>query len=123
MTSNLPVAGVAQALSGYVARAAVEQGLIEQGLARPGAAGIDSEFARVLVEVRGEGRAVDGGAYAGGTGVSGTGRSRAEIGAGADEPAARLARALAAEAPLPWLAAPLVHRAVDAYRELMNVAV
>jgi hypothetical protein len=35
---------------------------------------------------------------------------------------ARLTRALAADTPMQWLAAPLVQRAIDAYRELTNAA-
>jgi hypothetical protein len=126
MTSNLPVVGVEQALSGHLASAAIERGLARPhgvgggisldatGTPASALAGVDSEFARVLLEV-----------------MTADARPRG-VGAFRDEPPpllaasagdpAQLLRALAADARLEWVAAPLVHRAIDAYRELMNVA-
>lgn len=123
MTSNLPVVGVELALSGHLASAAVERELTQPLRVGGGAAvyaagpssalaGVDSEFARVLLEV------MTADAH---TRVPTTPREALGRPSGAADPGLLL-RTLA-DARLEWVAAPLVHRAIDAYRELMNVAV
>ena len=125
MTSNLSVVGVEQALSGHLADTAVERGLARaHGLgggtslyaagASSALAGVDSEFARVLLEVMTADLHTRR--------VSGARREEPPIAASGEDPA-QLLRAVTADPRLTWVAAPLVHRAIDAYRELMNVAV
>jgi hypothetical protein len=135
MTSNLPVAGVEQALSGQFAEAARATRLSDMressGEPWSSASRTTFEFARVLEEVMGAMQ---------GNGAIGT-RAGAEVRAeraaarrssgtvlgdelaAALPPGAQLARALEADAPRAWMAAPMVHRAVEAYRELMNLSV
>jgi hypothetical protein len=123
MTSNLPVVGVELAQSGHLASAALERGLTVPQRVSGGAsayaagpssalAGVDSEFARVLLEV------MTADAHAR---MPSTPRPAVSAAAGAAGESASLARALL-DARLEWVAAPLIHRAIDAYRELMNVA-
>jgi hypothetical protein len=113
MTSNPLSVGLVPALSGQLASRPAGAAADAPGAAL---AGIDSEFARVLFELM-----TPPAGHAAGASASGaaTHASRASEAAGASSP---LQRALA-EARLEWVAAPLVHRAIDAYRELMNVTV
>lgn len=119
MTSNLPVAGygvgiesAVDSMSGHFV-AAVRESREEVEVGGGGAL----DFASVLAEVMAAQTAAAPAAL-----VAGASREEAPRLADAGTGAARLARALAADAPMQWLAAPLVHRAIDAYRELMNVS-
>src|SRR5262245_58576824 len=110
MASNLLVVGVEQALSGHVVRAVIERGAphVWSEDTRPSALRTPERRELAAARLLGEGSAAR------------TGAGEAVAGLSA---AAQLQRALAADAPLLWLAAPLVHRAIDAYRELMSVTV
>ncbi len=108
MTSNLLVAGVESGLSGQLV-----------GATHPSLYGATSfgestgsDFARVLAEVRAVRR--DQALAASGELPSS---------AAPETASERFLRALSQDEPRAYLMAPLVHRAVDAYRELMNVAV
>jgi hypothetical protein len=104
MTSNLPVVGLSGQFAGLV-RASREVG----GAGKLGGAGA-LDFASVLAEVRAA-RAEPPAIHA--QRANGpTPAATAEV----------LARALIVDAPMQRLAAPLVYRAIDAYRELMNVS-
>jgi hypothetical protein len=109
MTSNLLVAGVEQGLSGQLV------GATRTSLYGASSFGesTGSDFARVLAEVRAVRREQARGAA-----------GELPSSAAATEPASdRFLRALSQDEPRAYLMAPLIHRAVDAYRELMNVAV
>ena len=114
MTSNLPAAG-----QGVAQLAGVVRESREVGEARPtgGTGGTGAlDFASVLAEVM----AARGGPVESGSAAVTAAAAPPSAGAGLAE--ARFTRALVADAPMLWLAAPLVHRAIDAYRELMNVS-
>lgn len=132
MTSNLPVAGVDQGVSGQLA------GTTRTSMygAVPFGESTGAEFARVLAAAQAE-RATAGSSGApallgeldsvAASRLLDSVAGRGEVGAGAEAGelalGERLMRALLQDEPRAHLAAPLVHRAVDAYRELMNVSV
>ena len=115
MTSNLPVAGQGVAQLAGVVRESREVGEARR-TGGPGAL----DFASVLAEVMAARGPVENGSAAVRAAATPAAAASASAGTGLAE--ARFARALAADAPMQWLAAPLVHRAIDAYRELMNVS-
>lgn len=112
MTSNLLVAGVEQGMSGQLVGATRTSLYGASSLGES----TGSDFARVLAEVRAmrRGQALDE--------VAEPASITARVGA-EESPSERLLRALAQDEPRAYPTAPLIHRAVDAYRELMNVAV
>lgn len=127
MTSNLPVAGTAMKTeSSQATREFFGVGM--GGAVSTEASGRD--FASVLAEVVG---GVRSGAAATSTPPTASASSAelvspsfaARLEPGVEPsftPRDRLERALIAEDAARWLAAPMVYRAVDAYRELMNVS-
>lgn len=121
MTSHLPVAGVDQGVSGQL----VGTARTSMYGAVPFGESTGAEFARVLAAAQAERvtagssvspRLLDEGGASRGVGDAGANFSEVALGE-------RLMRALLQDEPRAHLAAPLIHRAVDAYRELMNVSV
>lgn len=115
MTSNLLVAGTAtKTESSQATREFFGVGM--GGAVSTEASGRD--FASVLAEVV-------GGVRSGAAATSAPPAASAKPGelvSPSFAPRERLERALIAEDAARWLAAPMVYRAIDAYRELMNVS-
>lgn len=115
MTSNLPVAGTAMKTES--SQATRELFGVGMGEVVPTEAS-DRDFASVLAEVVG---GIRSRAAATSTPPAASAKL-AELVSPSFAPRELLERALIAEDAARWLAAPMVYRAIDAYRELMNVS-